>query len=176
MKQQTYKVTDNVVMTNCHYYIIKINNEDYGIVPTSDKALAIIKDQMEVLMKELSEDPLVKSGWTTLLLDVSENTTTIYKQALGRVVNGTKVPVYKMTFAPVAECLLKSSLRPKPEKITIVELPKPQKAIIIPDPGQYAEFHIHNDPVMKTAQREIHTSSNKSIVEVADKIVAALKF
>ena len=171
MKMQSYKITENLLMLEVKHWIIKFDGQDYGLVQKIEEAPLVIKDQMDTLAKEMS------GKWVEMTVETVDNTSTLYRKDLGRYYNGKKYPVHTMTFVPIALCMIKE--KPKAEKITIIEMPKPQRATILRnslDGGHYAKLCTYESPTPKVAERGIQISAHRDFSQAADKIVAALKF
>lgn len=109
-----YKVTNDISLTDKHLYVIKVNQEEFCIAKSKDQLKLLLENLTNALMKELQDNPDVKSGWTKIEKEITEFSIVITRQQLGRLFNGSKVPVYTLTYSTVAEGLI---VTPKEEDI-----------------------------------------------------------
>lgn len=131
----SYKVTNDIYMTDKHLYVIKVNQEIFCVVNSKDQLEHLLTSITDTLVKELQDNSDVKSGWTKITKEITQTAIVISSQQLGRLINGSKIPVYTVTYTTVAESVVKE---PKEEDIP-----------------RYAEIHVIRNPVPRQTIRSI---------------------
>ena len=106
MQAATYKIAPGIELSQSCHYIVSVNQEDFGMVSTRAEAISLVDRLADVLLRELSEDPLVAEGWMRIEKDIGDHEIVVSRQMLGKWVNSSMTPVYRLSCRAIASAVL----------------------------------------------------------------------